>query len=137
MFAFGHKSPTDLGRRHVSEWHLSTEHSLLMQVQRGDALRAERGTVWIRLDEQPTGLELRAGEVHTVPCDGVLCLIGADMPRITVSSHRPVTSRTLADYGGWRYRPLARPPRSKLRRLRLLDRWLQRPVRTTSIQTHA
>ncbi|MBX3608684.1 MAG: hypothetical protein KF871_02210 [Hydrogenophaga sp.] len=137
MFALAPRIPADFGNRHFSEWHLSSEHSLLMQVQRGDLLRAERGTVWIRLNESPTGLALRQGEMCAVPHDGMLCMTGADQPLITVASRVPITSRAQADYGGWRHQPPVPPTYSKSRLPRLLDRWLRRPVRIDSDHTHA
>lgn len=111
MFAFGF--PFGLGfkpgagetPRVVSQWDLSSEHSLLMHVRRGDTLRVERGTVWIGRDASSALVELHEGNMHTAERDAVLRMTGVDGPRVTVLSHVPVKVSAQADYGGWRHQP--------------------------------
>lgn len=115
-FSLGFKPAAGEGARVVSEWALSTEHSLLMHVHRGDTLRAERGTVWIAADVSTVHVVLGEGQTHTATRDGVLRMTGTDSPRVTVFSQAPLKVSTQADYGGWRHRPPvvgARRPRRR------------------------
>lgn len=105
MFAMPFRATIDQGASHVSEWPLSSEHSLLVTLQRGDTLRCVQGTVWCAAEDGSTTRTLCTGDVHTVARNGVWRLIGADRPRVAVGSHSPVIARTQADYGCWRLSP--------------------------------
>lgn len=105
MFRFGFKPAAGDVPRVASEWHLSSEHSLLMQVRRGDMLRVDRGTVWIGANAFTGLVELQAGETHMARRDAVLRLAGIDGPRVIVLSQGPVKVSAQADYGRWRQRP--------------------------------
>ncbi len=91
--------------RIVSDWALSSEHSLLVHVRRGDTLRVERGMVWLSEDAAQDLLELTAGAMYTAACDTALRLTGIDRPRVTVLSQDQVRVSARADYGGWRHQP--------------------------------
>lgn len=105
MFRFSFKPAAGGAPRVASQWSLSSEHSLLMQVRCGDTLRVDRGTVWIGAEASPGIVELHAGGIHTAGRDEVLRMTGIDAPHLTVLSQGPVKVSTQADYGGWRYQP--------------------------------
>lgn len=110
LFRSGFKPAAGDAPRVASEWSLSGEHSLLMQVRRGDTLRVDRGTVWIGADAFTGAVELQAGETHTARRDAVLRLTGIDGPRVIVLSQGPVRVSAWADYGSWRHQPPAVRP---------------------------
>ncbi len=113
---FGFKPSAGDAPRVASEWTLSSEHSLLMQVRRGDTLRVDRGTVWIGTDVSSDLIELHEGTLHTARCDALLRLTGIDAPRLTVLSHGPLKVSARADYGGWRHQPPVEEARRARRR---------------------
>ncbi len=116
LLRFGFKPAAGHAPRVESEWTLSSEHSLLMQVRRGDTLRVDRGTVWIGADVTSDLVELHEGNLHTARCDAVLRLTGIDAPRLTVLSQGMLKVSTRADYGGWRHQPpIVRAGRSRWR----------------------
>ncbi|MBN9373619.1 hypothetical protein [Hydrogenophaga sp.] len=119
MFRFGFKPTAGDVPRVASEWNLSSEHSLLMHVRRGDTLRVDRGTVWIDADVPLELVELGQGDMHTVASDTVLRMTGIDGPRLNVSSRVPVKVSIRADYGGWRHQPPVKRARQARRRLLL------------------
>lgn len=102
---FGFKPSAGDAPRVASEWTLSSEHSLLMQVRRGDTLRVLRGTVWLSAAKSSRLVVLSEGAVHTATGDEVLCMTGSDEPRVKVLSQGPPRVSAQADYGGWRHRP--------------------------------
>lgn len=107
-FVFAFKPAIAEPPRLASEWTLSSEHSLLMQVRRGDTLRVEHGELWIADDRGSDPLELREGATHTTARDAVWRLFGVDQPRVTVFSQTQVKVSVQADYGNWRYPPSIR-----------------------------
>lgn len=102
--------PVDEATAFVTEWRLSMEHSLQVGVHTGDTLRVDRGTVWLSEDAALGPTALCEGTTYTATRDAVLRMIGADDPRVTVRSGRPVIVCARADYGAWRHRsPTASP----------------------------
>lgn len=90
--------------RIVSEWRLSSEHSLQISVRIGDTLHIRHGMVWLGLDATVEPIALSEGATYTATSDAVLHMIGMDDPRVAVHSGRPVIVSARADYGAWRHR---------------------------------
>ena len=116
MTAFGpaghavERPPAVEAKRLVTEWNLSTEHTLQIHVRGGDALHIVHGTVWLSVDAPLDPIALCEGASYAAARDAVLYMFGADDPRVAVHSGSPVTVRARADYGVWRHRPLIAGP---------------------------
>lgn len=69
---------------------LGREDLIALELQAGDSLRSECGTVWLTVDGQPQDVLVDAGKQHTVQTDGTVNVSALRTASLVVLGRRPL-----------------------------------------------
>jgi hypothetical protein len=69
---------------------LGREDLIALELQAGDSLRSDCGTVWLTVDGQPQDVLVDAGELHTVKATGTVNVSALRSARLVVLGRRPL-----------------------------------------------
>ncbi|WP_284619028.1 DUF2917 domain-containing protein [Aquabacterium humicola] len=78
---------------------LQSSDLIALDLQAGDRLRSDAGTLWITVDGEPDDLMLQAGDVHTVAADSRLNVSALRSASLVVLGRGPLRWQRASEAG--------------------------------------